>query len=259
MLNTALQPASGGAVLLATLPEIAQESEGARIAKSLGLRAQLELQRGDETTAKRFEHCLLTYEEENIWSEFMPTHYGTKRGQRSLENYAFDTIPVEVLKLWEQLKKGEHFDRFEIWTTEKRDPALIGVLEQRNWYGGCLNHMLARWGRDAPSVLSIEKVKRLLVERITAEIKEKTAFGSGLSGWYVFGMLVAGAAGLLKLLSMPEMEFPTMLAFAVTFAVANLVVIYPLKYRYIPYLLLKRIEDHRVIRAIRRHNTTAAG
>lgn len=132
-----------------------QESgEAASLAKELGLELQ----------AKRYEKPLatdafkpLSADETTLWAFHCPTRYvpGGGDGVRALEQYAFDSVPVEVMRHWKSIKDNYNFDRFEVWTTERTpratDPLLIGVI-------GATNYLLARWGLESPEQLPLQQI-----------------------------------------------------------------------------------------------------
>lgn len=138
---------------LKILPK-AQCSEASALAKELGLEVQ----------ARRYEKPLaedaftaLSDDEVMIWQRHCPTRYIPGGGQdvRKLEEYAFDSVPIEVMRHWKAIKDNYAFDRYEVWTTERTprpaDPLLIGVL-------GTKLYLLARWGLESPGDLSLKEV-----------------------------------------------------------------------------------------------------
>lgn len=153
-------------VLLATPAEMSGDNNlrAAKLAESLGLHKQSErfkkLQDGEISTV--FQAVRLDGEELACWEIYCPTHY--VEGTEAFNKYSFDTIPVEVLEHWTNLKKKYPFDAFEIWTTERPlvrlpDPLLVGV------YNGA-RYLLARWGEEAPDLLPFSEVlKRTLAMR----------------------------------------------------------------------------------------------
>jgi hypothetical protein len=128
-------------------------SEAVALAKELGLELQ----------AKRYEKPLaedafkaLTADEGELWSWHCPTRYilGGGEQRRKLEEYAFDSVPVEVMRHWKAIKDNYAFDRYEIWTTERtahQDPLLIGIL-------GTHLYLLARWGLESPDQLPLKQI-----------------------------------------------------------------------------------------------------
>jgi len=79
----------------------------------------------------------LTRGEVNVWKAYCPTHVG-------LEEYT-EVIPLEVVRLLEELKKRKMFHKVEIWKEAKEviDPVVIG-FENDNWSSP--QYLLARWG-----------------------------------------------------------------------------------------------------------------
>jgi len=128
-------------------------NEASTLAKELGLELQ----------AKRYEKPLaedafkaLTADEVELWGHHCPTRYapGGFERQRKLEDYAFDNVPVEVMRHWKSIKDNYAFDRYEIWTTERtanQDPLLIGAL-------GTHLYLLARWGLESPDQLPLKQI-----------------------------------------------------------------------------------------------------
>lgn len=144
-------------------------TEAASLARELGL----------EVMARRYEKALaenvftpLTEDEVLIWAYHCPTRYipGTENNGnwKKLEVYAFDSIPVEVMKHWKSIKDNYAFDHFEVWTTERvqqrnlTDPLLIGVIGQKFY-------LLARWGLESPENVSV----RDLAKKIHDEAYER--------------------------------------------------------------------------------------
>lgn len=152
--------------------------EGAELAKKLGLKQQaLRYQMSGVDIRTTFAEFLLSGTELTIWRNFCPTSY--VEGTEKLEAYHFDTIPVPVLKHWNNLKQQYPFDHFEIWTTEEpakavaSDPLLIGIFE------GAF-YLLARWGKEAKDLLSYNEVCDRVYERfhhgfVLSELPTKVA------------------------------------------------------------------------------------
>lgn len=126
-------------------------SHAAELARELGLELQ----------AKRYEKPLaenaftpLSEDEITIWRTWCPTRYADEsqsQTARPLRDYAFDSVPIEVMRHWKAIKDNYAFDRYEIWTTERTrasDPLLIGVL-------GTHLYLLARWGLESPESLPL--------------------------------------------------------------------------------------------------------
>lgn len=129
-------------------------SEAAALAKELGLELQ----------AKRYEKPLaesafteLSDSEIRLWRAHCPTRYvpGGGTNVRALEQYAFDSVPLEVMRHWKAIKDNYSFDHFEVWTTERTpvtsDPLLIGVIGQKLY-------LLARWGLESPEAMPLRKI-----------------------------------------------------------------------------------------------------
>ncbi len=137
--------------------------EGAKLAKKLGLKQQaVRYQMTGTDIRTTFAEFLLSENELTIWRNYCPTSY--IEGTKEFEAYRFETVPVPVLKHWNELKQQHPFDHFEIWTTEQparataSDPLLIGVFE-----GGF--YLLARWGKEAKDLLSYSEVCDRVYER----------------------------------------------------------------------------------------------
>jgi hypothetical protein len=139
-----------------------QCNEAASLAKELGLDVQ----------ARRYEKPLaedaftaLSGDEVMIWQRYCPTRYIPGGGQdvRKLEEYAFDSVPIEVMRHWKAIKDNYAFDRYEVWTTERtaraNDPLLIGVL-------GTKLYLLARWGLESPGDLSLKEVAEVVAKTL---------------------------------------------------------------------------------------------
>ncbi len=138
-----------------------QDADAADLARELGLALQ----------ARRYEKPLaenvftpLTADEVTIWHHHCPTAYVTTApadGQKSLADYGFDSIPVEVMRHWKSVKDNYNFDTFQVWTTERTrratDPLLIGIIGQKLY-------LLARWGLESPENESIVSVCRELLK-----------------------------------------------------------------------------------------------
>ena len=144
------------------------------LAASLGLDAQAKrYQKEYEIIPQLFANARLTNEEDVVWKAFCPRAYG----EREFARYEFDTIPAEVIEHWAQLKQFA-WDAFEIRTTEatrNEDPLLIGI------YQGA-RYLLARWGEEAPKLLSFDEVKRRLKEREAERIEANADLSVGEMG-----------------------------------------------------------------------------
>lgn len=129
-------------------------AEAVRLALELGLEVQS--RRHEKSLAER-AFTPLSADELTLWSTYCPTHYGAPdMGPfKSLSEYGFDTIPVEVMRHWKSIKDNYTFDSYQIWTVEKTrlltDPLLIGVI-------GPNHYLLARWGLESPGDLSVHDI-----------------------------------------------------------------------------------------------------
>lgn len=153
---------------MVAIPEQQQQGiggniEGAKLAERLGLKQQaVRYQMTGTDIRTTFAEFLLSETEQIIWRNYCPTSY--VEGTEEFEAYRFETVPVPVLKHWDELKQKHPFDHFEIWTTEQRartnasDPLLIGVFE-----GGF--YLLARWGKEAKDLLSYSEICDRVYER----------------------------------------------------------------------------------------------
>lgn len=153
---------------LKILPK-SQCAEAVKLAAELGLELQ----------AKRYEKPLaenaftpLTADETILWRRHCPTRYVPGGGERvrRLEEYGFDSVPVEVMRHWKSIKDNYAFDRFEVWTTERTrtntDPLLIGVIGQKLY-------LLARWGMEAPESLSVTGLAESIYKERYDELAER--------------------------------------------------------------------------------------
>ena len=128
--------------------------EAAALAKELGL--GLQARRYEKPLAEDF-FTALEDDEERLWRWHCPTRYFQPpviSGVRSLEDYGFDSIPIEVMRHWKAIKDTYSFDRYEIWTTERTantDPLLVGLIGQKVY-------LLARWGMESPEQLPLRKI-----------------------------------------------------------------------------------------------------
>ncbi len=129
----------------------------AAIAEELGLEVQARRYRSRSVEASFIP---MTGDELTIWRAYCPTRYWAgEKAHPHLKNYAFDTIPPEVLRHWKAVRDNFAFDEYEIRTTERtehRDPLLIGVH-------GAARHLLARWGEESPGLLSLQEIARRLL------------------------------------------------------------------------------------------------
>lgn len=151
-------------VLIATPKDAAAEhcqTEIAKIAESLGLDVQAKRYTlGANVIPEKFSHVKLSDAEWTIWQAFCPTSYSGKQ----LNGYTFDVIPPPVLKHWGSLA-GLPWDTIEIRTTEKTefaDPILVGTYDNAVY-------LLARWGEDAPDLISFDEVKDRVTKVLNAD------------------------------------------------------------------------------------------
>jgi hypothetical protein len=133
------------------------------LATELGLAVQAKRYETRANDIKeQFAQYRHTAHEIAVWRKFCPTQY--VMGSDTFANYAFDTIPVEVLEHWAKLKREYAWDSLEIRTTERTrnsDPLLIGT------FGG-EQYLLARWGNEAPDLISFDQVR----ERVCAAMRD---------------------------------------------------------------------------------------
>ena len=167
----------------------AQCSEAVALAQELGLELQ----------AKRYEKPLaestftpLTRDEVILWDSHCPTCYrpGGGNNVRDLKDYAFDSVPIEVMRHWKTIKDNYAFDRYEIWTTERTrstDPLLIGVIGQKLY-------LLARWGMESPGSLSVRDVAQSIYD---AEVAKLASYGGSFD--YPFQSKAKALVGRIKL------------------------------------------------------------
>jgi hypothetical protein len=148
-------------------PATTHDPEAAQLAADLGLKIQ----------AARYSKAPvlgsftpMTQEEIILWSHHCPTVYSTHpwldpERTKNVETYAFDSIPVEVMRHWKLIQDNYAFDRYGIWTTEKtinKDPLLIGVL-------GPDRFLLARWGLESPGEMSLKDIAKKVYDDLCQE------------------------------------------------------------------------------------------
>jgi hypothetical protein len=143
---------------LRVVPKV-QAEDAAAIARELGL--ELQARRYEKPLAEN-AFTALTDDEVTLWAHHCPTRYfqpPVASGNRSLEQYAFDSVPIEVMRHWKTIKDNYSFDRYEVWTTERtralNDPLLIGVIGQKLY-------LLARWGMESPDHLPLKQIAQQL-------------------------------------------------------------------------------------------------
>lgn len=134
------------------------KKEAVALCKGLGLKKQATRYETSRDVSSAFAKCLLTEDECLVWLHYCPTRYG----DLAFGEYAFDLIPLPVLKLWKRCKQDFAFDSFELRTTERtqhQDPILLGRY-------GSSTYLLARWGDEAPQALSFDDICRSLVPAV---------------------------------------------------------------------------------------------
>jgi len=148
--------------------------EASLLAKELGLDRQSE--RYTKLLAEDV-FTPLSSDEVTIWRHHCPTAYfapPVPNGSRSLADYGFDTVPVEVMRHWKATKDRYAFDSYQIWTTERTssntDPLLIGVLGQKLY-------LLARWGLESPEQLPLKELAQSIYDGVMELLR---SFGGGL-------------------------------------------------------------------------------
>jgi len=143
-----------------------QNREAVELARELGLEVQA-ARYAKPLAGNAFEP--LSDDEITLWRHHCPTRYtpGGSANSRVLEKYAFDTVPVEVLRHWKAVKDACAFDSYEIWTVQaaQADPILIGVLGERLF-------MLARWGLESPEQLPLREIAQRVYDRTHARAME---------------------------------------------------------------------------------------
>lgn len=137
--------------------------EASALAKELGL--ELQARRYEKPLAEEV-FTALTADEVTLWAHHCPTHYfqpPVAQGNRALEAYGFDSVPVEVMRHWKAIKDNYAFDSFQIWTTERTprtsDPLLIGWI-------GTKAFLLARWGLESPDAMSLKEIAKSLYDNL---------------------------------------------------------------------------------------------
>jgi hypothetical protein len=131
----------------------------AQVCDRLGLTLQAQRYR-NPNTEMAMAHAKLTPDQYVVWAAFCPRAYE----EPELHTYAFDTIPPEVLDLWDTCKREMAFERYEIRTTETVDPILLARF-------GASVFLLARWGDESPSHLSFDEICKALAARARSQAK----------------------------------------------------------------------------------------
>lgn len=152
--------------------------EGVNLAKELGLEVQA--QRLQKPLAENI-FTALSEDEITLWHHHCPTRYIEGANVQPLEQYGFDTIPLEVMRHWKKIKDNYSFDRYEIWTTERTvntDPLLIGVIGQKLY-------LLARWGLESPEQLSLREIAENIYKQTKDEAIKDSEHLDFIS--YIFG------------------------------------------------------------------------
>jgi len=175
----------------------------AKIATGLGLKVQARRYAANRSIERDF--TALTGDEWLVVRFFAPTCYTQKgssvptegrvlvrlehrdryeyyyESSKPIGAYAFDTIPPEVLRHWETIKRAYAFDEIMVRTTEKtvhKDPILVGLL------GGAA-YLLARWGDESPGELPTTKS---IAKRVADDLEIRLSMSKGVFGepkyWY---------------------------------------------------------------------------
>lgn len=142
--------------------KVENNEELAKIAEELGLEVQAR-----RYSKRSVEDCFtrLTADEIAIWMAYCPMAYWLKadsKANKLIQDYAFDTIPGPVLRHWKVIRDDFAFDNFMIRTTERTehmDPLLMGTH-------GANVYLLARWGEEAPGLLSYPEVAKKVLDAV---------------------------------------------------------------------------------------------
>lgn len=95
----------------------------------------------------------------------------------SVETYAEDTIPLEVLSIIALAKKNEYFGRIEVWYNyNKLNPILIGYKKSNHGNANEIDndgiYLLARWGEELKSFTELLAVaKEQYIKEKLAELR----------------------------------------------------------------------------------------
>lgn len=173
-------------------------SEWSKISEDLGLLGQKKIQSKEKSP-----------------NPFLAVNQGLEAALRvlcplntSMENYSFDAIPLEALKMISLAKAENYFKRIEIWWDDKAvDPVAIGLTGDWLAYGKncettkheteelakahaatiaggwtCLSksgmYLIARWGAEACSISTlIENAKARYIKQQSAEANRKIREG----------------------------------------------------------------------------------
>lgn len=148
--------------LASVMDEYAKRME---LAKGLGLESQVSRLKEARLTTQLKSSIPFEYlegETLKVWQRYLPMKYGTNEGSgwRLLKYYAFDLIPFSVLELWRSCEDKQVFDAYQVWTTEKDDPILVGYKTiEKTTIGPWL---IARWGESLKAFSEIqEEVKQM--------------------------------------------------------------------------------------------------
>jgi hypothetical protein len=113
----------------------------------------------------------ISYKEAIIWEVWLPCRYSETRSSqgRTLREYSFDQIPLEVLEEWDIAKQLQLFKSFAIMTPETKvpDPILIGIGKDGREY------LIARWGE---SLMPFEEIENL-VQKYFKRVNKVNKFG----------------------------------------------------------------------------------
>lgn len=126
--------------------------ERIRLCKALGLNHQATVSEKDPS--EYYEE--LRTVELNFWIAFLPTRYASDVGMfaRPWSGYAFDHIPLNVLRHIHKAQQSRLFDSIEIWTPERsqgNDPIAVGVLNGGAQYQRSIRgrfFKIVRWGES---------------------------------------------------------------------------------------------------------------
>ncbi|PIT91214.1 hypothetical protein COU17_01755 [Candidatus Kaiserbacteria bacterium CG10_big_fil_rev_8_21_14_0_10_49_17] len=204
-----LLQADGASAVLIARPKASastlSEEEGeelSKIAKDIGLPIVADRYSSSGVSAL-FSHVKMSDDELLIWQTYCPTKYRDtekpRHREKKLRSYQFDTIPPEVLRLWDRVK-DIGFDEIQIWTTEKTpyvDPVLVGTLGEDHF-------LLARWGEESPDTLSFNGVlsslrREKLKEEVEHDIRwNSRKFSSCLTSFWVWIFTFLGGSLLLS-------------------------------------------------------------
>lgn len=138
--------------VMVAIPEQQDVVEGAKLAEKLGLEQQVfRYQTKHPDIWTTFACFQLSETEKIIWRNFCTTSH--VEGTREFKDYYFETIPVSVLKHWDEMKQQYPFEHFEIWSSSGgfEEHLLIGAF-------GASLCLLARWKDGTKNLLSYSQV-----------------------------------------------------------------------------------------------------